>query len=486
MREQNWKRKEYDTWDEAFRGLAPVIRQQSIRVADYSRVLFVAACGHSYGKDTPEGAEQMRGQYADLAYKCGLYHQIGKALVPPDYQILESDFSEEEKAVYRKYTMDGAELAATLQNRTLGFFERRKAQKGDSSTQNIPWQMIRESCQQHMERWDGSGYPEGRRGDEISAIARIVGLAKELDRLSAETKSEEPFEEAMKTLVSQSGTLWPAELIHILQDCGEQCREVYEKYIYYTMTLPKTIPLVEKRPERPFGLKYRPMVSDKDGTVVAYEAVPWFRPTKNLAGEIATAEEQEDLLRRTGLVTNVTQYLLYEAADTLYRMDNCKLGNQGVLLQVLPDFYQHGSQMQMFKKLFEDQPVAKEKLMLTIPEKTVLKAGKGLCETISRYLHSGICLVLDGYHPDAIPAERLKELGFTHLRLDPELYMKQTTANTMYDLRKAGFTLLGSGADTYDLLAWQLAAGTVFCSGTITGEVKTEDEIIREAILKSR
>ena len=41
--EQNWKRKEYETWDEAFRGLAPAVRQQSVRVAAYTQALFVQA-----------------------------------------------------------------------------------------------------------------------------------------------------------------------------------------------------------------------------------------------------------------------------------------------------------------------------------------------------------------------------------------------------------------------------------------------------------
>ena len=41
--EQNWKRKEYETWDEAFRGMSPVVRQQSVRVAAYTQALFVQA-----------------------------------------------------------------------------------------------------------------------------------------------------------------------------------------------------------------------------------------------------------------------------------------------------------------------------------------------------------------------------------------------------------------------------------------------------------
>ena len=74
--EETWKRREYETWDEAFRGLAPAVRQQSVRVAAYTQALFVQACSGPFGKDTREGSEEMRGAYADLAYKCGMYHQM--------------------------------------------------------------------------------------------------------------------------------------------------------------------------------------------------------------------------------------------------------------------------------------------------------------------------------------------------------------------------------------------------------------------------
>ena len=286
MAEQNWKRKEYETWDEAFRGLAPAVRQQSVRVAAYTQVLFVQACADGYGKDSPDGAQEMDGQFADVAYKCGMYHQLGKALVPPEYQLWRSDFTAEEMAVYRKYTSDGRQLIASLQERGLSAKERRTGAAETLETDNIPWRMQRESCQQHMERWDGSGYPEGRQGTDISPIARIVGLAKELDRLSAETKSEEPFGEAFDALCANGGVLWDPALIEVLRRCRSKCRDVYRKYIHYTMTLPKTIPLVDKRKDRVMGLHYRPMVAArKAGAVRGSALVRRHRRTARRDGE---------------------------------------------------------------------------------------------------------------------------------------------------------------------------------------------------------
>ena len=565
MAEQNWKRKEYETWDEAFRGLAPAVRQQSVRVAAYTQALFVQACADGYGKDSPDGAQEMDGQFADVAYKCGMYHQLGKALVPPEYQLWRSDFTAEEMAVYRKYTSDGRQLIASLQERGLSAKERRTGEAETLETDNIPWRMQRESCQQHMERWNGSGYPDGRQGMDISPIARIVGLAKELDRLSAETKSEEPFGEAFDALCAGSDTLWDPALIEVLRRCRSKCRDVYRKYIHYTMTLPKTIPLVDKRKDRVMGLRYRPMVAARDGKPVLYEAVPWFggiagRPgeTEDMdaladvlhrcrskcrdvyrkyihytmtlpktiplvdkrkdrvmglryrpmvaardgkpvlyeavpwfggiagrPGEVESMDALADVLHRTEMTADVSFYLLYEAADALLRIRNCQLDVQGILMPLLPDFWRT-NQLQQFAALFDDQPVNKAELWLAVPAEYVAAAGKGARELLGRYIRSGLTLVLDGWDPAALPLEQVQTIGFTHLRLRRELYLRQETANTMMALAQSGMTLLGESADSADVMDWLTACGVVAMSGPMTGVPVDEDEMIRDCLVRER
>ena len=484
--EQNWKRKDYETWDEAFRGLAPAVRQQSVRVAAYTQALFIQACAGSFGANTKDGEEQIQGQYADLAYKCGMYHQLGKALVPPEYQLWQDVFTDEEQAVYKKYTTDGRLLVATLQERGVRARDRRRGELTEIPTRNIPWLMIRESCEQHMERWDGTGYPANRLGSDISPIAQIVGIAKELDRLSAETKSETPFDEAYQTLIEQSGTAWSPELIEVLKASRSKCRAVYNKYIHYTMTLPKTIPLVEKRKDRPMGLTYRPMVGGEEGGIIAYEAAPWFGGVLDRPDEREAIADLEGVLNRREMVADVSFYFLYEAADTLVRIDNCKLKIDAILLQMIPSFYNLGTQLQRFNQLFKDQPIQRDKLLLTIPEETLLSANKTTTEIIERYLRNGIKLVVDNYHPDKIPAEQLKAMGFTYLRLAPELYLNQGTANTMNLLRQQGFSLIGGGADTHDILGWLVACGVAFTSGTMTGIPVSEDELIRDCLAREK
>jgi len=72
------------------------------------------------------------------------------------------------------------------------------------------------------------------------------------------------------------------------------------------------------------------------------------------------------------------------------------------------------------------------------------------------------------------------------VRIAPELYLQRETAALMQTLRDNGFILIGGGADTHDLLAWQVACGTTAISGTLSGVPVTEDELIRDCLLADR
>ncbi|MBP5230147.1 MAG: EAL domain-containing protein, partial [Clostridia bacterium] len=415
-----------------------------------------------------------------------LYHQIGKALVPPEYQVSKSSFSAEEIAVYRKYTIDGRLLVAKLQEGVVKAKDKRAGTVTEIPTKNIPWLMIRESCEQHMERFDGSGYPAHRQGKAISPIAQVVGFAKELDRLAAETMSEKPFDEAVEAMRSGAGSLWDPDLVKVFNGCVDQCRAVYEKFIYYPQTLPETIPLVVKREGRPMGLSYRPMLSNEEGLIVGYEAIPWFAGIANRPGETEPLSEVDEMLKRTDSLTNVTFYMLYEAADLLLRMQNCKIETEGVLVHVSGLFYKTDSLLQKFQRLFEDQPIDKSKLMLTIPEEVVLNAGKTLEELLSRYSRNGVTMVVDGYHPDNLPVEKLILLGIRTVRMAPELNLKKETSDAVAKLKASSIRVLGCEASELSTVQWMASCGMELISGPMTGHLRDEDAIIRDSLAAAR
>ena len=60
---------------------------------------------------------------------------------------------------------------------------------------------------QHHERWDGKGYPQGLKGDEILPAARIIALADAYDAMTTERTYRKALskEEAAQEIKDKSG-----------------------------------------------------------------------------------------------------------------------------------------------------------------------------------------------------------------------------------------------------------------------------------------
>ncbi len=484
--ETTWTRKEYETWDEAFRALSPIIRQQSVRVASYTQVLFVQACSMSFGKESAAGAEQMRSKYAELSYKCGMYHQLGKALVPKEYQVWQDDFTEEEAAVYKKYTTDGRRLVTRLQEKTQWTISKRGKDIDDSKTLNVPWMMIRESCEHHMERFNGRGYPDGLSGDEISPIAQIVGLAKEIDMITSTRRSEDPFAEAYEEITAQAGKAFSEDLIKVFEKAKNACREVYNKYINYTLTIPKTIPLVNKHRDRPMGLAFYNTLDPLANKVRSYEAIPWFKGIENDSESTETIYDVEPMLLRLEMLSKMAFFLLYEAADTVLRIQTCKLPIDAIVIEMFPSFYINKSEIQGFEKLFNDQPIDKSRLILTIPTDVVSNADEKTMSNIREYINFGVSLMLDKWTPELISIDDVIEMGFVAVRVDNSMLLKRESAEIIKQLREKGIHVYAKGIENDDEKRWLVACGVQHISGPALSRTVTEDELIKDALLRER
>jgi HD-GYP domain-containing protein (c-di-GMP phosphodiesterase class II) len=71
---------------------------------------------------------------------------------------------------------------------------------------------------EHHERFDGSGYPRGLSGDEITLAGRIVAVADAYDCIVSirSYKAAEPVEVARAQLAAGSGTQFDPEVVHAL------------------------------------------------------------------------------------------------------------------------------------------------------------------------------------------------------------------------------------------------------------------------------
>ena len=70
----------------------------------------------------------------------------------------------------------------------------------------------------HHERFDGSGYPEGRRGEQIPLWARIIALTDAYANMVTEQSfsSARTPEQALDELVNMSGTRFDGMLVRVL------------------------------------------------------------------------------------------------------------------------------------------------------------------------------------------------------------------------------------------------------------------------------
>jgi response regulator RpfG family c-di-GMP phosphodiesterase len=84
----------------------------------------------------------------------------------------------------------------------------------------------------HHEKWDGSGYPEGLKGEVIPLSARIMAVADVFDALTAKRvyKDPMPFEKAMDIIVKESGKHFDPKCVEVFVESEKEVRRVLKKY----------------------------------------------------------------------------------------------------------------------------------------------------------------------------------------------------------------------------------------------------------------
>ncbi len=71
----------------------------------------------------------------------------------------------------------------------------------------------------HHERWDGSGYPSGLKGNDIPLLGRLMALADVYDALMSDRPYKKPFtaEEAAKIIIKGSGVHFDPVLVDVFK-----------------------------------------------------------------------------------------------------------------------------------------------------------------------------------------------------------------------------------------------------------------------------
>ena len=84
----------------------------------------------------------------------------------------------------------------------------------------------------HHEKWDGSGYPAGKKGTEISIEGRITAVADVFDALCSKRCYKETwsYEQAFEYMAEAAGSQFDPELVDALIESKTEILKLYEKY----------------------------------------------------------------------------------------------------------------------------------------------------------------------------------------------------------------------------------------------------------------
>jgi diguanylate cyclase (GGDEF)-like protein/putative nucleotidyltransferase with HDIG domain len=126
-----------------------------------------------------------------------LLHDIGKLAVPDQIISKPGKLTPEEFEKMKIHPIVGAEILERV---------------------HFPYPVV-PIVRSHHERWDGSGYPDGLKGEEIPMGARILGAVDCLDALATDRQYRKalPLDDAMQWVADQAGKAYDPKVIDMLK-----------------------------------------------------------------------------------------------------------------------------------------------------------------------------------------------------------------------------------------------------------------------------
>ncbi|MEZ5354391.1 MAG: diguanylate cyclase [Bryobacteraceae bacterium] len=200
-----------------------------------------------------------------------LLHDIGKLAVPEYIINKPGKLTKEEFERMKVHPVVGAEILECVQ---------------------FPYPVV-PIVRSHHEKWDGNGYPDGLKGEEIPIGARILSAVDCLDALASDRQYRRalPLEKALEVVVEESGKAFDPQIVEILR---RRCAELEAEARSTAVSEPAKLSVnvrVERGEAPAAGL-----AAGEDPPVAA--AAPAARP-RDFIASIAAARQEFQMLHET-------------------------------------------------------------------------------------------------------------------------------------------------------------------------------------------
>lgn len=132
----------------------------------------------------------------------GLLHDIGKIGIPDNILLKPGRLTEQEFEVIKKHPIIGSNIIGHL-----GM-----------------WTEEQKIIRHHHERFDGTGYPDGLKGQEIPLLSRILSVADVFDALTTDRayRQKMPVDVAVKIIRENAGSQFDSDIVNVFLELSNQ------------------------------------------------------------------------------------------------------------------------------------------------------------------------------------------------------------------------------------------------------------------------
>jgi len=208
-----------ETLDNALQGLANVIEHRDLESGEHVKrtQLYVGALADYLINTRSKYAVELFNMQPDIIVKSMALHDVGKIAIPDRILLKPGRLDPDEYEIMKTHTTRGREIIGEL---------------GDVDT-SLYLKHCENICFSHHERWDGKGYPQGLKGDEIPLTARLASLADVYDALVCARvyKAAIPYTESVNIIVEGRGTQFDPILVDALVAIQDDFQRIAKQYL---------------------------------------------------------------------------------------------------------------------------------------------------------------------------------------------------------------------------------------------------------------
>nr|WP_320190685.1 two-component system response regulator [uncultured Desulfobacter sp.] len=163
----------------------------------------------------------------ELLFKSTPLHDIGKVGVPDDILLKNGPLTDKEFEVIKQHPIYGGDALS-------------KAEQASGKSNSTTFlQVGKEVAYTHHEKWDGSGYPYGLKGNLIPLSGRLMALADIYDALISKRVYKPPFshKKAVKIITEGDGRVIPGhfdpDILRVFSNHHDEFRKIALEYADY-------------------------------------------------------------------------------------------------------------------------------------------------------------------------------------------------------------------------------------------------------------